>query len=123
VSYAERFAFPDVMARFGRRRIGWFELGLGAYDASTTLRPGLYLGGAWGPKRVVQLSAHLGAHLANGDCCATVLVLGWRGELSLTHEFTSRISAGAGLAVFDVSQSSESDARVVEGSARLAFAL
>src|SRR6185295_7049373 len=42
---AETIVMPDVQLRLGYLDQGWFEAGLGAYDASTTLRPGLYVGG------------------------------------------------------------------------------
>jgi len=122
VSYAMPLVFPDVMARIGPRDIGWFELGLGAYSASTNFRPGLYIGGAIGPERVVQVSAHVGAHLVNGLCCDTVITGGFAGELSVAHAFSDSLSGSVGATLF----SATSDAAVHyvgEGSARLTFAL
>src|SRR6188768_201979 len=72
VDYAMALLMPDVLARVGRRNRGWLELGLGAYSASTNLRPGLYVGGALGSERLLQVSAHIGVHLVNGLCCHTV---------------------------------------------------
>ena len=121
VAYAGPMLIPEVMARIGRRSIGWFELGLGAYSASTNFRPGLYVGGALGSERRLQVSAHIGVHLVNGLCCHTVTMPGRAGELSVAHAFSSSMTGSAGINVF-VAQSS-SDARFVgEGSARLAFA-
>jgi hypothetical protein len=36
-------AMPEVLLRLGHREVGWFELGLGAYDPSSGLRPGAYI--------------------------------------------------------------------------------
>ncbi|HYQ27075.1 MAG TPA: hypothetical protein VER04_07645, partial [Polyangiaceae bacterium] len=94
---------------------GWFELGLGAYDASTTLRPGLYVGGAFGELESVRVSGHFGAHLVNGLCCSTVPHGGLRGEVGLDHAFTQKVSAGASVAF--------SGDLVVEGNAHVTFAL
>lgn len=63
--------FPDVMLRVGPRNIGWGELGLGAYDASTTLRPGAYVGAGGGRANIVRLTGHLGVHMVNDQCCGT----------------------------------------------------
>jgi hypothetical protein len=122
VDYAMTLVMPDVMARVGRRDMGWFELGLGAYSASTNLRPGFYLGGAPGAERLVQFSAHTGLHFVNGLCCATVTQAGYAGELSLAHSFSSSLTASVSAALFAAERSS-GDAFVAEGSAKLAFAL
>jgi len=121
VDYAQPLALPDVMLRVGERSFGWFELGLGAYDASTTLRPGIYLGGALGSPRILQVSAHLGVHLVNGLCCSTVVTAGYRYELSGVHELSSRLSVGAGLALLE-GPAEPSDRLVVEGSGHVALA-
>jgi len=121
VDYAQPLALPDVMLRVGERSFGWFELGLGAYDASTTLRPGIYLGGALGSPRILQVSAHLGVHLVNGLCCSTVVTAGYRYELSGVHELSSRLSVGAGLALLE-GPAEPSDRLVLEGSGHVALA-
>lgn len=115
VSYAEPLWMPDVMVRFGRRRIGWFELGLGAYDASTVLRPGAYLGGALGSPAALRVSGHLGLHVPNGLCCSTVTHFGFRGELSAEHAFSDSVAAGVGAALLGE--------LVAEGSAHVRFAM
>lgn len=122
VSYAMPLLIPDVLARIGRRSVGWFELGLGAYSASTNFRPGLYVGGALGSERRVQVSAHVGLHLVNGLCCSTVTMAGYAGELSVAHAFSNSLTGSVGATVFEAESSSEAHF-VVEGSARLAFAL
>lgn len=99
VSYAEPVWFPDVMARFGRRSVGWFELGIGAYDASTALRPGAYVGGALGSPREARVSAHLGLHFPNGVCCSTLPLFGLRGAVEVEHAVSDAFSLGFGGAV------------------------
>jgi len=122
VSYAMPMLIPDVMARIGPRDIGWFELGLGAYSASTNFRPGIYVGGAVGTERVLQVSAHVGAHLVNGLCCGTVFGGGLAGELSVAHAFSNSLTGSVGATVFGATWSTE-EYFVGEGSARLTFAL
>lgn len=121
VGYAEPLALPDVQLRVGNRSWGWFELGLGAYDASTNLRPGIYLGGALGPESVVRVSAHVGVHFVNGLCCSTVVHIGSRYELGATHAFTDTISAGVGVALYRA-EGDRTFKHVGEGRARLAWA-
>jgi hypothetical protein len=122
VSYAMPLVIPDVLARVGRRNIGWFELGLGAYSASTNFRPGLFVGGAFGSERVLQVSAHAGLHLVNGLCCSTVNMAGYAGELSFAHAFSDSLTGSAGATLFAAEWSSITHF-VAEGSARLTFAL
>jgi len=122
VAYAMPMVIPDVMARIGPRDIGFFELGLGAYSASTNFRPGAYVGGALGPERVVQVSAHGGVHFVNGLCCGTVTMGGLAGDLSAAHAFSKSLSGSVGANLFAATWSSETHF-VVEGSARLTFAL
>jgi hypothetical protein len=121
VSYAQALLMPDVVVRIGQRSSGWFELGLGAYDASTNLRPGLYLGGALGSEERVRVSAHFGVHFVNGLCCSTVFSAGYRGELSASHAVTDKLSLGLGAAVMDGIWN-QVDHFVAEGSARVSFA-
>jgi len=121
VDYAMPMLIPDVMARIGPRDIGWFELGLGAYSASTNFRPGVYIGGALGTERVVQVSAHAGVHFVNGLCCSTVIMAGLAGDLSVAHAFSSSMTGSVGAALFKAESYSQ-EGFVGEGSARLAFA-
>ena len=95
--FPTQFVFPDAVLRFGRRSLGWFELGLGAYDASTSLRPGIYIGGGGFPVELVRVSGHAGVHLTQGICCQTVGI----GadpvvEMSLDHAFTRSLVGGVG---------------------------
>jgi len=119
VHYAMPLIFPDVMARIGRRSFGWFEFGLGAYSASTNFRPGLYVGGALGSERLLQVSAHVGPQLVNGLCCSTVITFGYAAELSVAHAFSSSLTGSVGATVF---AAASAPSVVGEGSARLAFA-
>lgn len=113
VHYAEPVVLPDVQLRVGRRQLGWFELGLGGYDPSTTLRPGVYLGGAIGSQESLMVAGHAGIHLVNGLCCGTVTTAGFRYELDASYALTRSFRVGAGAALM---QSSGSDPRwVAEG--------
>lgn len=86
---------PDVQLRVGRRSLGWFELGFGAYDASTTLRPGLYVGGGGGQVEALRISGHLGIHLVNGLCCSSVVPFGGIVQLDVEHAVSDSLVAGA----------------------------
>jgi hypothetical protein len=54
--------WPDVLLRFGRRDVLHVDLGLGAYDASTVLRPGLFAGVGVVPVEDWHILAHFGMH-------------------------------------------------------------
>lgn len=113
---ADPLLMPEVLLRFGPQRVGWFELGLGAYDASTALRPGLFVGGAAGSlEDAVRVSGHFGLHLANGLCCSTVTQLGFRGEVLVEHAFTPTVIGGGGVAL------TSATFLVGEGTAKLSF--
>lgn len=88
---------PDVMLRLGRRSLGWFELGLGAYDASTVLRPGAYLGGGGGNVEALRLTGHLGVHLVNGQCCGTLMPFGGIAALDVERAVSRSLTAGVDL--------------------------
>lgn len=121
--YAERIVLPDVLLRAGNRNVAWVELGVGAYDASTNLRPGLYLGGAAGSERVVRVSGHVGAHFVNGYCCQTLFALGYRYELGATRAFTDALSAGVGAALMSATDHYDDVTRfAAEGRVHLALA-
>ncbi|HVY30803.1 MAG TPA: hypothetical protein VHB79_29795 [Polyangiaceae bacterium] len=121
VSYALPLVMPDAQLRFGNRGWGWFEVGLGAYDASTNLRPGIYVGAAFGPVRVVRVSAHAGVHLVNGLCCSTVTHIGYRYELGATRALSDALSVGAGFALLQAEDYLQ-DELVGEGRASIAWA-
>jgi hypothetical protein len=88
---------PDVMVRLGRRSLGWFELGLGAYDASTVLRPGAYLGGGGGRVEELRISGHLGVHLVNGQCCQTLMPFGGIAQVDVERAVSRSLVAGVDL--------------------------
>lgn|GEM_PF-1330410 len=85
---------PDVMLRVGPRNLGWGELGLGAYDASTTLRPGAYVGGGGGRVELVRVTGHIGLHLVNGQCCQTTMPFGLIGHLDVERALSGSLIAG-----------------------------
>jgi len=93
-AFPESFTSPDVMLRLGRRSLGWFELGLGAYDASTVLRPGAYLGGGGGRVEELRVTGHLGVHVVNGMCCQSLVPFGGIAELDVEHAVSRSVVAG-----------------------------
>ena len=95
-AFARPLLVPDVLLRVGSRPSGWFELGLGAYDASTVLRPGVYLGGSLLSPRQVRLTAHVGVHLVYGSWESTVEPFGLMADLTLEHAFAETWLAGVG---------------------------
>lgn len=111
----ESMVMPEGLVRVGRRSIGWFELGLGAYDASTTLRPGAFVGGAYGAPRHLRVSGHFGLHLPNGMCCSTVPRFGFRYELALERALSDAVEIGLAGAAWN--------ADLLEGTARISFLL
>jgi hypothetical protein len=124
VDYANPVVLPDVLLRAGNRNLAWVELGLGAYDASTNLRPGIYLGGAVGSEQVVRVSGHVGIHLVNGLCCNTVTSVGYRYELGATRALTDALSVGVGAALLSAQNDYDHDnAFAGEGRAQLTLAL
>jgi len=122
VQYAEPVVLPDVLLRAGNRNLAWVELGLGAYDASTNLRPGIFLGGAVGSERVVRVSGHVGVHFVNGLCCSTLTSLGYRYELGAVRALTDALSLGVGAALLSAEHSETGSVFVGEGRAHLALA-
>jgi hypothetical protein len=97
VSYAliqrvDRFLFlPDVQFRFGSRSRGWLEIGVGAYDASTTLRPGAYVGGGLVVTNPLTLSMHYGFHSPMGT-----LSFGDRLDLGAEYALSRAVRIGGG---------------------------
>ena len=88
---------PDIYLRFGRRLGFHGELGFGAYDVSTILRPGLYVGlgyasGAW----AADLRA--GGHETFDDQA------GLRADLSARYAITRVVAPGLGVAVSSTQQ-------------------
>ena len=95
-AFARPLLLPDVLLRVGRRPSGWFELGLGAYDPSTTLRPGVYLGGSLLSPQQVRITGHLGLHLVYSSWESTVLPFGGIADLAFEHAFGETWLAGFG---------------------------
>jgi len=85
---------PDVLLRIGPRNVGWGELGFGAYDGSTALRPGAYVGGGGGRVDLVRVTGHLGIHLVNGLCCQTTLPFGLIAQLGVDRAISRSLIAG-----------------------------
>ena len=88
---------PDVNLRFGRRLGFHGELGFGAYDVSTILRPGLYVGlgyasGAW----AADLRA--GVHETFDDQA------GIRADFSARYAISRVVAPGLGVAVSSTQQ-------------------
>lgn len=115
---ADQLILPEVLVRLGRREVGWFELGLGAYDASTALRPGAFLGGAGTIREGLRLGGHLGMHFPNGySSSISVPQYGLRGEASLDWELTPTLVVGGSAAL----TSDFAGHLVGEGSAKLSL--
>ena len=95
-AFARALLVPDVTLRVGNRQDSWFELGLGAYDASTTLRPGLYLGGSLFSPEALRITAHLGVHLVYSSWESTVVPFGGIIDIDLEHAFSKTWIAGIG---------------------------
>jgi hypothetical protein len=116
-AFPESIWSPDVMIRVGRRALGWFELGLGAYDASTMLRPGAYLGGGGGAVETLRVTGHLGIHVVNGLCCQTLMPFGGIAELDVERAVSPTVIAGVDARV------EAKDRLVLGGGLHLAFLL
>jgi len=93
---AEAMLVPDVQLRFGSLSAVWGELGLGAYDAATVLRPGTYVGLGVAATRSLSLRAHYGLHAGLGSFGHTVLQLGSRFDAGFHHALSSRLAWGLG---------------------------
>jgi hypothetical protein len=95
-AFAKPLLMPDVLLRVGSRPRGWFELGLGAYDASTVLRPGLFIGGSLFSPEQVRITAHLGLHLVYGSWESTLQPFGGMADIAFEHAFAETWLAGVG---------------------------
>lgn len=91
----DALVFPDVWLRLGPADRDWVELGLGAYDASTLLRPGAFLGaGIVGGERVL-VTLHAGVNAGNGSFGARdVTQLGQRVDVALDMGLSDSVNAG-----------------------------
>ena len=95
---AETLVMPDVQFRFGSASRGWFELGMGAYDASTMLRPGVYVGGGVvaGDFTIV---ARYGWHFAIGSFGHTIIQFGGRADVGAMYALLPNLHLGGGVAL------------------------
>jgi len=112
---AESLPFPDVALRLGTRELLFVTLGLGAYDASTSLRPGLYAGLSVAPTKGFVGSIHYGLHFNNGSTGRTVIDLGTRLDFALDYALSPKLSAGLGIALLPTGQAQS----VTEGRATI----
>lgn len=83
---------PDVNLRFGRRLGIHGELGFGAYDVSTIMRPGLYVG-------LGYASGPWAADLRGGGHATFDDQAGVRVDLSARYAITRVVAPGLGIAV------------------------
>jgi hypothetical protein len=94
---ADLLVSPDLELRFGPRDQMWVEVGVGAYDASTTLRPGVYAAFSFIPVKKLTLSLHYGAHAGKGTLDRTVPQIGARIDARVMYELTRDVSLGLGV--------------------------
>lgn len=83
---------PDVALRVGPLDQFNVTLGIGAYDAQTTTRPGLYLGFGTQPTPRFSAAVHAGVHYALDD-------LTLRSDITCNYRLTTSLSLGFGVAV------------------------
>jgi hypothetical protein len=107
----DTLASPDIAFRIGPRSDGWLSLGVGAYDAPTSLRPGFYAGVSFLPVRGLTASLHAGLHADHGTLGATITQLDPRYDFTLEYQLTHAVSISAGI----VDQSSAYGNDVYEG--------
>ncbi|HEY4103516.1 MAG TPA: hypothetical protein VGM44_06480 [Polyangiaceae bacterium] len=105
----ETLALPDFALRVGPLDTAYLMLGLGAYDAPTSLRPGIYLGAAVVPIRGLTASIHWGLHLDHGSF-GDGLQLDPRLDFTLGYQLTRAVTIASGV----VDQSSPSGNHVYE---------
>jgi hypothetical protein len=106
---------PDVALRLGPRDIAYLSLGLGAYDAPTSVRPGLYVGLSVVLVPRLTASVHYGAHFELGSFGETVFQADPRLDLTLEYALSPRLSVAMG----GVSQPSVNDHQMYEAHATL----
>lgn len=116
---AEPLPFPDAALRLGYRDRATFEIGLGAYDASTSLRPGLYIGATLVPAKRITVALHGGLHANINSFGATVTQIGLRVDGRFSVALTDKLELGAGLAYQQSSLGRHTD--VFEGHGHAAF--
>lgn len=94
---AELMVSPDVNFRLGRRDSVWVEAGVGAYDASTSLRPGVYAAFSFVPRKPFTVSLHYGLHAGIGSLGHTAIQVGARSDLGVGVDLSPRVRVGAGV--------------------------
>jgi hypothetical protein len=87
---------PDACVRVGPRDVFRGEIGLGAYNASTVLRPGLYLGLGVNLGQGWDLMGHIGVHAPMGSLDADSET---RGDIEARAPITDMVRVGFGAAV------------------------
>jgi hypothetical protein len=95
---AEALVVPDVQFRFGPASRGWFELGMGAYDASTMLRPGVYVGGG-AVAGDFTIVARYGWHFATGSSGDSIMPFAGRADLGAMVALLPNLRLGVGTAL------------------------
>ncbi len=93
---ANALVFPDLALRLGPLDVGYVSLGLGEYDAPTTVRPGLYAGATLVLAERLTLSVHYGAHFDHGTLGDTVVQADPRLDLTLGYRASNAVSLTAG---------------------------
>lgn len=83
---------PDLSLRLGSLNQGYFTVGFGAYDAQTTVRPGLFCGAGGQLAPELSMVVHVGVH-DDQDWVA------FRGDATLEYQLTRALSLGAGVGV------------------------
>lgn len=99
ISWVRTLVLPDVAVRIGPRDSVNASFGFGAYDAATSVRPGLYAGLAATMMQRFTLAAHAGAHCDFGACGDSGLQLDTRLDLALEYAISPawRASLGGGV--------------------------
>lgn len=101
---------PDVCLRIGPRDVLRGEIGLGAYNAPTVLRPGLYLGVGVNAGQGWDLMGHFGIHAPMGSEQADSQA---RADMEVRAPITETIRLGFGAAVSTGYQHAEPEARAL----------
>jgi hypothetical protein len=85
---------PDLSLRLGSLDQGYFTAGFGAYDAQTTVRPGLYCGAGGQLTPELSVVVHVGVH-------ADQQWIAFRGDATFEYQLTGTLSLGAGIGIQD----------------------
>ena len=99
---------PDAYLRIGPRDVLRGEIGLGAYNAPTVLRPGLYVGLGVNGGQGWDVMGHLGVHAPMGSLHANSQA---RADLEVRAPVAERIRVGFGAALTSGFQHVEPEGR------------